>query len=804
MRPLRRLHAPFSLIRVALPVALVSACGSSGDDGSPPATFVFSARITPFTDDTPVLVEEQGIDSIALPGGATTLVARRQLLVHFDEDALESEIVDVVAEIESRGGRIVGQLPATRMMQAELPNNSSIAQLVLELEGRSGVLCASPNEVFELALDPDPDVTGQEGGYWIDAIRARDAWDITTGDPSVKLGVVDSGINLAAGHFPAGRVEIANTFSGLTVDESGHGTNVAALVAAPGDDGVASVGLAWQNPLVVADVRLGGGGLLETLVSLSLEDAIVRAIDSGARVVNVSIVPRMPAGSDGPGILRRFRLRLTPVMQYARKHDVLVVWAAGNNSVTGDDVLLPPGTPELDRLEGYWREYAMIVAASDAANAFASFTNRGGVVDITAPGDGVLTGALNGGTTVEFGTSFSAPIVTGVCGLVASVNPQLTASQVKDIVKATATKPTGFATSLGGAGIVNALEAVCAAQGSLAVEVAPLTSIELASGSNQSSPLSILTSAGLLVSQVDLMFLIDRTGSYSDDINTLQASATTLIGDMSALVPDIRFGVSGFADFPIGSFGEPGDSAFQLLQALTCDPLLAESGIDALDMPLLNGNDIPESQYEGIVQAIAGTGRDLNGDGMFNGAGELEPTEAGWRAGALPVLVFSTDAEFHDPATSARYPGAGASAALAELANSGTVVIGLGSGLSGLGLTQMQGLVSASSGQFFSLNSSSTGLAAAVLNGLTTTLGAATLRLDTQGDAEGFAQVSSVAPVTGVGPGQTVGFNLPITGAVQDGFFTQEYRFVVEVRAYDSATLKVFPFRVVVPGVVSF
>jgi Zn-dependent alcohol dehydrogenase len=168
------------------------------------------------------------------------------------------------------------------------------------------------------------------------------------------------------------------------------------------------------------------------------------------------------------------------------------------------------------------------------------------------------------------------------------------------------------------------------------------------------------------------------------------------------------------------------------------------------------------------------------------------------------VLVFSTDAEFHDPATTSGYPGAGATETISVLQSSGTVVIGLGSQLGGVGLNQMNELVTASNGQFFALDSSSTGLGSAILNGLSTTLDEATLRLVSRGDAEGFAQVDLVAPVPGVGSDQSVDFTLPLTGAVQNGFFTQEYRFVIEVRAYESATLKVFPFTVTVPGVVPF
>lgn len=806
--------APSRIPAVTLVVAamLASCSGKGGSGTTDPDGFIYSPTIEPFATDSAVLVTPQAADEIVLPDGRTATAARRQLLLHFLEDATQAQVNAAVAAVEAAGARVVGQLPETRMLQAETASNDSLTELVASLREAPGVLDASLNEAFELAIDPDPDVSAGPGGYWIDAIHAREAWDVSTGAAAVKLGVVDSGIDLAAGHHPAGQVQIVNVFGGLTVDEVGHGTSVASLVGAPGDDGVLSVGMAWRNPICVADVQLSIGGVSETLFSLNIEQAIVRTIDAGARIVNVSLGAKIADDEDPIVALQQFRLRMTPTMQYARKMGALVVWAAGNDAIVGDDQLLPADTPARAVLEGFWREYGMIVAATDAAGSLTSFTNRGRVVDLAAPGANVLVGAATGfstapvpsGLALASGTSFSAPIVTGVAGLVASVNPELTASQIKAIVKATCSRPSAFPAAEGGDGIVNALEAVCAAQGSLAVEVAPLVGVTLAEGGSQQVPLGLQTSAGLLVNQVDMMFLIDRTGSYGDDINTLQTSASALINDLTTLVPDIRFGVSGFADYPIEPFGSAGDSAFQLLQSLTCEPTLALQGIDLLDQPLLNGNDFPESQYEGIVQALTGRGIDLDGDGAFSSDGDVAPSAAGWREGALPVLVFSTDADFHDPATTAGYPGSGASAALSELAASGTVIIGLGSGLTSEGLAQMQQLVAATSGQYYPLDSASTGLSTAILDGLSATLGAATLRVVTRGDAEGFADAAGVPPASGVGPNQSIGFTLPLNGVIPAGFFTQRYRFVAEIRAYDSATLKVFPIEVTVPGVVPF
>ena len=60
------------------------------------------------------------------------------------------------------------------------------------------------------------------------------------------------------------------------------------------------------------------------------------------------------------------------------------------------------------------------------------------------------------------------------------------------------------------------------------------------------------------VNALDIVFLIDQSGSYADDIDTLQSQASRIIDDLNGRDIDVRFGVAGFADFPVGSYAEHG------------------------------------------------------------------------------------------------------------------------------------------------------------------------------------------------------------------------------------------------------
>ena len=140
--------------------------------------------------------------------------------------------------------------------------------------------------------------------------------------------------------------------------------------------------------------------------------------------------------------------------QCKKDYDTLVVNSAGNSN---EEVF---GDPELDDI--------IFVGATNSADERASFSNYGALVDVWAPGldifttrDDAVTGSLYGHIS---GTSFSAPIVAGVIGLIWSTNPDLTADEVEAILKQSCdTLPS--LDGLGGYGRVNAFEALKLATG---------------------------------------------------------------------------------------------------------------------------------------------------------------------------------------------------------------------------------------------------------------------------------------------------------------------------------------------------
>ncbi len=150
---------------------------------------------------------------------------------------------------------------------------------------------------------------------------------------------------------------------------------------------------------------------------------------------------------------------------------------------------------------------------------------------------------------------------------------------------------------------------------------------------------------------VDVVFLIDNSGSYLDDWPNIQAQMPAIVTKLTTSFPDIRFGLALFRDFPFFPFGSAGDFAYQEELPLTSNTATFLSEIATMQAPA-GGSDLPESQYEAVHQLLFGLGRDLFNDGVNgNQTGEIAPSNIGWGPLRHRILYLLTDASFHDADT---------------------------------------------------------------------------------------------------------------------------------------------------------
>ncbi len=272
----------------------------------------------------------------------------------------------------------------------------------IEFAERDGIARAAflPNDPYVLS-----------GNEWhLAKIQAPQAWDLTTGSTNTVVAILDSGIN--AGHPDlAGRVLPGYDFlyNGTdTSDDFGHGTAVAGVVVAAGDNGLGVAGVAYGcSVLPVRVVDTSGFASYS-----SIAQGIRYAVDQGVRVINISIAGNSPSST------------MQDAINYAWSNNVLVVAAAGNNANS-----VPQYPAACD--------HVVAVAATASDDSLASFSSYGSFVALSAPGDNIWTtqSDLSNPYGAWRGTSFASPMVAATAALVASLNPSLGNTQIISLLE---------------------------------------------------------------------------------------------------------------------------------------------------------------------------------------------------------------------------------------------------------------------------------------------------------------------------------------------------------------------------------
>ncbi len=269
-------------------------------------------------------------------------------------------------------------------------------------------------------------------------------------------------------------------------DCDGHGTAVAGLLAAAAPPvngrGTARLGVAPAARLLAirqtspSFTVSGPDGEQPAGDTDTLAEAIGLATRAGAGIINISAAVCLPAeraatvGAALPTALRR-----------AAAADVVVVAAAGNigsGSCTGTG----SGAAGLVSLPGWYDGELLTVGAVGPDDAAAPFTMPGPWVDVAAPGTGLRSLTVDGGTTgvgVE-GTSFAAALVAGLAALIRERYPQLSARQVIDRITATARRPPSGRDDAVGHGVIDPVAALTAVPDVLApAAIAPASGATL-------------------------------------------------------------------------------------------------------------------------------------------------------------------------------------------------------------------------------------------------------------------------------------------------------------------------------------
>ena len=335
----------------------------------------------------------------------------------------------------------------------EFANPRDLQQVLFDLAALADIEYVGVNRAFKLDYVPnDPQINEQ---WALEKIGAFEAWNVETGQKDVLIAVIDTGIDylhpdLANNVWTNALEDLNNNgylddddLNGIDddgngfvddvfgwdftdapnypdggdyltpdndpMDEFGHGTGVAGIIAAEANNNLGIAGLAFGCKIInLRAFTAGGNGEEDDVAS-----AILYAIENGARIINMSW---------GDVFVSRV---IDDVIRYAESKGIVLVASAGNSST--DQIHYPSG------FEG-----TISVGATNQEDNLAGFSNFGPSVDIVAPGVDILTTAMNANYSHSNGTSFAAPFVSAAAALLLSQNPNMGTNVVRgNLLKST-------------------------------------------------------------------------------------------------------------------------------------------------------------------------------------------------------------------------------------------------------------------------------------------------------------------------------------------------------------------------------
>jgi subtilisin family serine protease/PKD repeat protein len=399
------------------------------------------------------------------------LVSPVRKLSTAEADALAASLGGTVRQHSSLTGVLLIALPG------EVPTADTVPDAAAALAANPLVRHAEADSiVYALGTVPnDPDFAKLYGlhntGQTVNGVNGTadadmdvlEAWDATYGSASVIVAVIDTGVdwthpdlaeNIAinSGEIPGNGIDDDNNGfiddvrgwdfyanDNNPMDEHLHGTHVAGTIAARRDNAVGVVGVAPQVKIVpLRFLGANGGGANSDAI-----ESIAYANMRGIRLTN---------NSWGGGEASKTMQDVIEAGAAVPNGGAVFLAAAGNDGSTTP--MYPAAYPSANIL---------CVAASDASDVIASFSNRNGSsgwVDVAAPGVNIYSTSTGNSYRFLNGTSMATPNVAGVAALIVSIVPDLSAANIISWIKNTVDVKTGLANNVTTSGRVNANRAI--------------------------------------------------------------------------------------------------------------------------------------------------------------------------------------------------------------------------------------------------------------------------------------------------------------------------------------------------------
>jgi subtilisin family serine protease len=411
------------------------------------------------------------------------------LIVKFKEGTPQSIISRFLGTLNINTLRTYSEIPSLSFISVTTSENLTLDDIIASYKANPNVEYVEPN--FRYMVDApsstkkspvipnDPyfeslwgisnvgqEINNKPGGVNGVDINVLKAWELTTGDDQIVVGVVDTGIDYSHpdlktnmwvndkeipnnGIDDDGNGVIDDVYgynavadNGDPMDDNDHGTHCAGTIGAAGDNGEGIVGVNWKVKLMgLKFLAADGSGSLNNAL-----EAINYAIEMKKRGVNIRILSNSWGGGD-------YSKALHDAIKELNKQGILFVAAAGNSATDTDRYPHYPSSYQADNV--------LSVAAINNQDNIASFSNYGAKsVHVGAPGVDVYSTITGNDYAYFSGTSMATPHVSGVAALMLAHDPSLTPKEIINKIVTTATPVTALKGKTISGGRVNVYDAM--------------------------------------------------------------------------------------------------------------------------------------------------------------------------------------------------------------------------------------------------------------------------------------------------------------------------------------------------------
>lgn len=417
-------------------IFIISACSSSSSlseeidsTNKPEGTYIegiisinhdfSSSTTTTETSSVSSLSNSSGINNVN-----TESQSENEMIIHLNSGLSKSEAID---KVEEMGYRALDFMPELDAILVEVPDNGARVSAMSSAESSSDIRSSQPNHIFTTQDYVIPNDDNFSRQWAASAIKLPQAWRQTTGSDRVRVAVLDTGIDYNHPEL-ADFIDKDSSYNFIdnnsdAMDYNNHGTHVAGIISAKGDNGNGTAGVMWESELMAVKVLGDDGNGSEW----SLAQGILYAaglLDNQPRqtadIINLSL------GMSDPNHVPK---TLERAIERAAAEGIIIVAASGNNGSRG--VIYPAAFPEVIAVG------ALEENGSDMPGV-ASYSNYGPEIDVTAPGSLIYSTLVDDKFGYMSGTSMAAPHVSGLAGLMLSEG--IRARDVRSLLQDTAIK----------------------------------------------------------------------------------------------------------------------------------------------------------------------------------------------------------------------------------------------------------------------------------------------------------------------------------------------------------------------------